>query len=93
MPNKQEQSQHLGQEMVQRQKLTQQQLLVVRLTELPLTSLEEKVKNEVIDNIALEEGRREDNDEYADNEETGGNEDEYDGGAWHERQQKRLLRR
>ena len=78
MPNKQEQSQHLGQEMVQRQKLTQQQLLVVRLTELPLTSLEEKVKNEVIDNIALEEGRREDNDEYADNEETGGNEDEYD---------------
>ena len=70
MPNKQEQSQHLGQEMVQRQKLTQQQLLVVRLTELPLTSLEEKVKNEVIDNIALEEGRREDNDEYADNEET-----------------------
>ena len=42
MPNKQEQSQHLGQEMVQRQKLTQQQLLVVRLTELPLTSLEER---------------------------------------------------
>lgn len=57
MPNKQQQTQHLGQETVQRQKLTQQQLQVVRLIELPLTSLEERVKNEVIENIALEEGR------------------------------------
>lgn len=77
MPNKQQQSQHLGQEMVQRQKLTQQQLLVVRLTELPLTSLEERVKNEVIDNMALEECRRDESDDYEGNGVDGGG-GEYD---------------
>lgn len=60
MPNKQQQTQVQGQEMVQKQKLTQQQLLLVRLTELPLASLEERVKDEVDTNDALEAGRIDD---------------------------------
>ncbi len=63
MPNKQGQTQQQSQVMVQRQKLTQQQLLVVRLTELPIAGLEEKVKNELDENYALEEGRRDDYDD------------------------------
>ncbi|MCM1311755.1 MAG: RNA polymerase factor sigma-54 [Bacteroides sp.] len=39
------------------QKLSPQQLMLVKLIELPVSDLEERVKNEVIDNIALEEGR------------------------------------
>ena len=60
MPDKQQQSQTIGQQTVQRQKLTKQQLLLVRLVELPLASLEERVKDEVINNVALEEGRIDD---------------------------------
>lgn len=40
-------------------KLSPQQLMLVKLIELPVSDLEERVKNEVIDNIALEEGREE----------------------------------
>ncbi len=38
-------------------KLSPQQLMLVKLIELPVSDLEERIKNEVIDNIALEEGR------------------------------------
>lgn len=39
------------------QKLSPQQLMLVKLIELPVSDLEERIKNEVIDNVALEEGR------------------------------------
>ncbi len=41
----------------QLQKLTPQQLLSARLIELPIVELEDRVKAELLDNIALEEGR------------------------------------
>ena len=59
MPNKQQQIQ--TQKPVQKQKLSQQQVLLARLTELPLVGLEERVKDELNANDALEEGRLEDN--------------------------------
>ncbi len=40
----------------QLQKLTPQQLMVAKLVELPVVELEERVKTEVYDNVALEEG-------------------------------------
>lgn len=40
----------------QLQKLTPQQLLNARLTELPIVELEDRVKTELLDNVALEEG-------------------------------------
>lgn len=52
----------MAQKLVQAQTLTQtqtlapQQLLLVRLLELPVSELEERVKNELVDNAALEEG-------------------------------------
>ncbi|MEG1579893.1 MAG: RNA polymerase factor sigma-54 [Bacteroidaceae bacterium] len=52
----------MAQKLVQAQSLTQtqtlapQQLLLVRLLELPLSDLEERVNNELVDNAALEEG-------------------------------------
>lgn len=45
------------------QKLSPQQLLAVKLIELPIADLEERVKNEVIDNVALEEGKSKDFDD------------------------------
>ena len=52
------QSQRITQVQTEKQiqKLSPQQLLMVRLTELPLADLEERVKNELMDNVALEEG-------------------------------------
>lgn len=44
------------------QTLTPQQMLVVRLTEMPITDLEQRVKDEIIDNTALEEGKESDDD-------------------------------
>ena len=44
------------QRQVQTQKLTQQQMLVVRLLEMPLTELEQSVTAELDDNPALESG-------------------------------------
>ena len=52
----QSQNLHQTQTESQIQKLSPQQLMVVKLVELPLADLEERVKNEVIDNVALEEG-------------------------------------
>ena len=45
------------QKQVQAQRLTQQQMLVVRLLEMPLTELEQSVTAEIDDNPALESGR------------------------------------
>ncbi len=49
----------------QLQKLTPQQLMVAKLVELPVVELEERVKTEVYDNVALEEGH-DDNDNSED---------------------------
>ena len=71
----------------QQLKLTPQQLLNARLVELPLVELEDRVKTELLDNIALEEGRdtsanaSDDNtDDYGLSDETGTNDsaDNYD---------------
>ena len=51
--------QHLQQK--QQQKLTPLQMQVIKLTELPCLELEERVKQELVDNPALEEGRDDDN--------------------------------
>ena len=51
MPQKLVQSQTLGQV----QTLTPQQVLQVRLLEMPVSELKERVQNELIDNGALEE--------------------------------------
>lgn len=51
----------------QLQKLTPQQLLLVRLLEMPVADLEQRVKNETMENPALEEGRGEaESDDYGD---------------------------
>lgn len=47
--------QHLEQK--QQQKLTPLQIQVIKLTELPCLELEERIKQELVDNPALEEGR------------------------------------
>lgn len=65
------------------QTLSPQQILVVKLLELPTVELEERIHSEILDNPALEEGRdmpeheEEGHTEYADDEEgtTGSNED------------------
>lgn len=44
-----------SQQLTQTQTLTPQQLMVVRLLELPLAELEERVENELLENAALEE--------------------------------------
>lgn len=59
--------------------LSPQQLLVVKLTELPVADLEERVKNEVIDNIALEEGKTDsNNDDNTGDTDFGDSDDAYD---------------
>lgn len=50
----------------QQQKLTPLQIQVIKLTELPCLELEERIKQELVDNPALEEGR--DEHELSDNE-------------------------
>ncbi len=56
----------------QLQKLTPQQLMVAKLVELPVVELEDRVKTELYDNVALEEGHS-DNDTNADS----GTDDEF----------------
>ncbi len=56
----------------QLQKLTPQQLMVAKLVELPVVELEDRVKTELYDNVALEEGHG-DNDTNADS----GTDDEF----------------
>ena len=72
MTNGQVQIQQLAERQLQ--KLTPQQLLNARLIELPIVELEDRVKTELLDNIALEEGR--DHDETAQDDEA----DIYDDG-------------
>lgn len=48
----------------QQQKLTPLQIQVIKLTELPCVELEEKIKQELVDNPALEEGHESDNDSF-----------------------------
>ena len=48
------------QKLAQMQRLSQQQMLLVHLLEMPLTKLEESVNAELDDNPALEKGREED---------------------------------
>lgn len=52
----------------QQQKLTPLQMQVIKLTELPCLELEEKIKQELVDNPALEEGyENNEQEEYTDN--------------------------
>lgn len=51
------------QELQQRQTLSAQQVLTVRLLELPITELENKVRAEIQDNPALEEGKLQEEEE------------------------------
>lgn len=52
------------QELQQRQTLSAQQVLTVRLLELPIAELENKVRAEIQDNPALEEGNAQEETEY-----------------------------
>ena len=58
-------AQELSQVQVQRQtlRLSPQQVLVSQLVELPLTDLEQRVRDELYENVALEEGRDPDADD------------------------------
>ena len=66
--NRSNQGQFQLQREVQIQKLSPQQYLLANLIELPITDLEQRVRDEVYENIALEEGRdsAEDTDENRD---------------------------
>ena len=62
-------NQHLIQEqrLTQLQKLSPQQYLLAKLVELPLPDLEQRVRDELYDNVALEEGRTNENDNENEN--------------------------
>lgn len=61
------------------QTLSPQQILVVKLLELPAVELEDRVRAELLENPALEEGKEEtSNDEYTENSENGTENDEGD---------------
>ena len=74
MPAKQ--GQILQQTQRQLQKLSPQQYLVAKLVELPLTDLEQRVKDEVFENIALEEGH--DSADEFDSNDNAENQDDFD---------------
>jgi RNA polymerase sigma-54 factor len=62
----------LKQNLKQQQRLSPQQILVVKMLELPGVELEEHIKNELVENPALEEGREPgDEQEDSDSEESG----------------------
>lgn len=66
----QELTQTQEQKLAQQQRLTQQQLAVVRMLEMPIAELEERVKNELNDNPALEKiGDDGDDDSWAESNE------------------------
>ncbi len=62
----------------QLQKLTPQQLMVAKLVELPMVELEDRIKTELYDNVALEEGH---GDSGADDTDTYGADSHDDSGA------------
>lgn len=68
----------LSQTERQLQKLSPQQVLNVRILELPITELEQRVKDEVIDNVALEEKKKDSDDDNLDSEQGTATNDEYD---------------
>ena len=71
-----------SQQLTQTQTLTPQQLQVVRLLELPVTELEERVQNELLENAALEENSDNEAAETSTQEETTtGGDEEYAGTA------------
>ena len=57
---------NLVQTQKQVQKLSAQQIMVVKLLELPTVEFEERIHNELIDNPALEEGREVSLDDHED---------------------------
>ncbi len=59
----QRQGTHQEQSAIQIQKLSPQQILLSNLVELPIAGLEERVKKELYENDALEEGGMQDNEE------------------------------
>ena len=65
-------TQQQEQKLAQQQRLTQQQLAVVRMLEMPIAELEEKVKDELNDNPALEKS----SDDIDDNPWDGGDADD-----------------
>jgi len=60
------------------QKLTPQQIQVIKLLEIPTMQLDQRIKKELEENPALEEGREEDDNYDADNEDTAADEKEQD---------------
>lgn len=74
----QENKQIITQTQKQVQKLSAQQILVVKLLELPTVEFEERVHNELIDNPALEEGREETADSHDEEQDFDGGEDRDD---------------
>ncbi len=67
----------------QTQTLSPQQILVVKLLELPAVELEDRVRAELLENPALEEGREETaNEEYSESSETENNSDDSAGGEY-----------
>lgn len=60
------------------QKLSPQQIQLMKLLQIPVANLEQRIKEEMQDNPALEEGREDDEDEYntQEDEETAGDDDE-----------------
>lgn len=64
MPQRQVQTQ--SQRQVQR--LSPQQLVYFRLLEMPVSALEEKINNEIVENVALEKVQPDENEDFNDNE-------------------------
>ena len=59
--------QRLKQNLKQQQRLSPQQILTIRLLELPALEIEDRIKNELEENPALEEGKEFDNEQDTDN--------------------------
>lgn len=57
MTSKSNSNQHQEQAMQQMQSLSPQQILVIKLLELPVVEFEERVRGELLDNPALDEGK------------------------------------
>ena len=66
---------HTVQTQKQVQKLSAQQVMVVKLLELPTIEFEERIHNELIDNPALEEGKQANMDEHEETDDYEGNDD------------------
>ncbi len=71
--------QNLQQKLLQ--KLSPQQIQMIKLLELPILELEQRVKKELEENPALDEGQEEEenfsNDEYSEEDDTKNNDDEF----------------